>query len=127
MRSILSVLLIYLTLFCGGCDQNSDQTLDEIKGGLEKGIETARKSIESLSPDKSDTTAAAVDELEKLFRFEYKTFRISRAEGSAGIERELQELGLERWECFQVIDMIQEVEVYCKRRPKSYLRYFKAL
>ena len=124
MRVIICVLLISLL---AACDQGSEQTLEELKGGFEKGIESAQKTLESLGSDKKSTTGKAVDEVEKLFRFEYQVFRINRELGTNEIQKRLSELGEKRWDCFHIENLGQEIEVYCKRRPKSYLRYFKAL
>ena len=124
MRVIIYVLLISLL---AACDQSSTQTIEELKGGLEKSIESAQRTLESLGSDKKSTTGKAVDEVEKLFRFEYQVFKIDRSSGTEEMQNRLSQLGEKRWDCFHIENLGTEVEVYCKRRPKSYLRYFRAL
>lgn len=119
------IFVIFFTVFLS-CNQDSQQTLDELGDGLKHGIKSARKSLENLGPDNSETTATAIDEIEKLSKFEYLIETLPADEPANSLESKLNSLGELRWDCFHVENIKETLHIFCKRRPKSYLRYLKS-
>ena len=76
-----------------------------------------------MAPDNGEAGQMAEAEVEKLFAFEYKVVSLSQAQSSQQLEAALNQLGKDRWECFQVVQMQDGDSLICKRAPKTYLRY----
>jgi len=119
MRRILAPLFS-LFLLCS-CQSGSDNPqLESIKKELKKSLKEAKVAIDELGGDKFEATS---EELEKLFAFEYKVFEADTKLGTGEMERVLGAFGKERWECFHAEKEQNKLRFFCKRRPKSYLRY----
>jgi hypothetical protein len=67
------------------------------------------------------------DEMEKLFRWEYRVVDFQGTEPAADSEKRLTELGNEGWECVGFIPSPPATRVICKRRPRSALGYLKLI
>lgn len=110
---LFAICALALTLI--GCDQNS--------GDLSKLEQEARSLLKGVSEDHKKVQDATTKEVEKLFTFEYKVFDFSMEASSGEIEKKLSEGGREGWECFAVHEKRPNLRFFCKRRPKTYLRY----
>jgi len=123
LLSHLNALLIVSVLpALIGCDASS-KDVEGVRQQLEALVDKANRQVESLSSSPEEVSEKASAELEKLFTFEYKVVDFRRDSNSASIQRALNELGQDRWECFQLIQVDSGMAVLCKRRPKTYLRY----
>ncbi len=69
----------------------------------------------------SDVGAWLKNDIENISRWYYHVETLKRPTDKAFNIR-LDELGKERWECFQVIRDKKTWRVFCKRRKRSYLR-----
>jgi hypothetical protein len=66
------------------------------------------------------------EEVEKLFRWEYKVIETPADQSAGALESQLSELGADGWECFHIHTQTSGlVRITCKRKPKSALSYLK--
>ena len=115
-------LFLALLLGFAGC-QDADKEISKTQQDLERLIEKAGKHFETVTSNPGQVTNAAQAEVEKIFVFEYKVFPLSPDRSAKTAESALNQLGRERWDCFQVSEMEEGLSAFCKRSPKSYLRY----
>lgn len=113
------ILLFILPIFFTSCDQGYDSTLE-----IEESVSKLKSTISDLT---KKNEKLAVEEIEKLFIFEYKVASLPSNSTSDVVESNLKLLGKERWECFHVEKTKETIDIYCKRRPKTYLRYMSVL
>lgn len=90
-------------------------------------IEGAKTGVKDAVAPHADTVQARTkEELEKLFRWEYKVVERPRSLSTSEFEHTLSELGNEGWECFHIDHLTPEqTRITCKRRPKSAISYLK--
>ena len=117
IRLYPSIALLTLTL-CAfsltACDKDRNSSpLDEISKQMGSAYDSARKEV----------TSRTEEEIEKLFNFEYKVVEIDRGNSAEQLQDELNKLGQDRWDCFHAETADKTLKMFCKRRPKSYLRY----
>lgn len=89
----------------------------ELREKVEKLYKQAKDSGEDVP---SDVTAWLKKDIEYMSRWFYKVESVI-AVTDKDIEKRLNELGKERWECFQVIRDRDTYRLFCKRRKRSYL------
>lgn len=121
LKSIV-ILVIFINFL--GC--NNNEKIDKVKKDLEQTIQKANKNIQELTSEyanKDKLNELTTEEVEKLFTYEYKVLELDNSLSASEIEEQLQTLGKERWECFNVISEQKSYKVFCKRKPKTYLRY----
>jgi hypothetical protein len=97
--------------------------IEKLRKDLETTLNDTRKTIESLGPRSDELQKSATEEVEKLFTFEYHVAEFPIEEKKDVLNDELAKLGKERWDCFHIEPRKEVIRLYCKRRPKSYLRY----
>lgn len=120
------LLFSLLVLTASGCDWGtSDQAkFDELQRQLEETMKSAQDAFQRLSPGgEDDLQKSAGEEVEKLFTFQYKIFELKRSGTPEQMESELNAAGQEGWECFDTNVEKDLIQFFCKRRPKTYLRY----
>ena len=109
-------MLSQAVISCGKEDPLS-KALDDSLGGL-------------IPKDAADTLDNSLDEVEKLTEWEY-TLQPVIDPSLSGMKDQLSVLGKERWECTLHDSnnhlLENQIFFYCKRRPKSALRYLPAL
>lgn len=90
-------------------------------------LEGAKTGVKSaVAPHADAVQARTKEEVEKLFRWEYKVIDSANVGDSASFEQLLGGLGDEGWECFDIDHLTPDkVRVTCKRRPKSAISYLK--
>ncbi len=110
MRIILLALIFLIS-----CDHSSDKVAELTK--------ELQRSVEKLSPKTDEVQNMASEEVDKLMSFEYQVFELPPESSTAVLNGKLNMLGRERWECFDVESDEEQIRIYCKRRPKTYLRY----
>lgn len=76
-----------------------------------------------MTPSKDKVSGLAGDEIEKLHALEYRVEEIPWSSEIDELNQRLAELGRDRWDCFHLERAFDVNRIYCKRRPKSYLRY----
>lgn len=107
-------------LLATGCDRHDSAPAGE---GLRDTLDEARRLIDDLAPQRKEWEEDARGEVEKLYNFEYHIEEFSNELSTVEIEAKLDALGQDRWECFHIEPGEKELRVFCKRRPKTYLRY----
>lgn len=90
-------------------------------------LNSASEYVSSVSPQAKELQNATVEEMDKLFQVEYKVSEISASSTAPQLEKLLADLGKEGWECFSILPENAGLRVVCKRRPRSVLRYLKAV
>lgn len=115
----LTVSVIALT----GCQQQEEMTLDEVQKSLSKTLDQAGKTLGEITERSRRVPDIAQSEVEKIVSFEYRVMKISKTDEPELMEAELAALGEQRWDCFHVEPQGLDLLFFCKRRPKSYLRY----
>ena len=114
------VFLLSVAVTIGCSKSENGEGLSELTRELKKTIENAK---EKISPYTEDVESTASEEISKLLTVEYKVVKIPLSTPPEELTEELTELGKERWECFHVEQHLDTRQIYCRRRPKSYLRY----
>jgi hypothetical protein len=125
---------IIISLAAAGCQNPGDPGQPQgLKDQLESIIKSARGQLGRLKDNKTvsgpakQLTGEAEKQLEKMFVFEYKVAEVDRRQSAEALQKDLDALGTERWECFHMEPKDQKLLVFCKRHPKSYLRYLVTL
>lgn len=108
-------IVCLLTLILLACEQNID--LKDLKESLQSEYQQRHSQVSAL----------AEDEIEKMFAIEYKVFEIAEKNNVNILEDELNKFGKERWDCFFIDKNAESYRLFCRRKPKSYLRYAKDL
>lgn len=120
----LSSLLLCL-VFLFGCEQGADNPeLQRLTKELDKTLQEAHQFFEGAT---STGNELATKEVEKLFTFEYRVEELNNTLSPEEMQEKLQELGQDRWECFHAEPQAKSLRFFCKRRPKTYLRYIPKL
>ena len=121
------VAIVAAALLLPGCSEppsTQDSGTSEFTQDLKDTLHDAKRLLEQkLDPVAEDWQAKTSKEIEKLFALEYRVVTLDAELDSDAIEAELNDLGKERWECFSIRPDTKGLRVYCKRRPRSYLRY----
>ena len=93
-----------------------------IHENLERATEQVR---EAVGPHSEDIQNRTKDEVEKLFRWEYRVKELSIALSAEEFQEELAKLGLAGWECVSFLPQGDKTRITCKRRPRGALAYLK--
>jgi hypothetical protein len=110
--AFLTILIVTGVLF--GC--SSGDSNDGIFGAVNKFGET-------VSTRSREMKESASVEMEKLFTFEYRVLEIPTASTSEEIQKILELAGKERWDCFHIESQNASLRIFCKRNPKTALKY----
>lgn len=128
MRKLIAPLCA--ALLCGmglsGCNSRYDHDNSKNSGvldQLEKTYEDAKRNISGYAPSTDQVTATAQKQFQDMFAFEYKVVEFDNSATAAKIQDELSKLGVDRWECFNILDRGASFLIPCRRRPQSLLRY----
>jgi hypothetical protein len=82
---------------------------------------------QALGPQGEVIQERTKEEVEKLFRWEYRVVETEATMAAADFEKRLGELGNEGWECFHITTSPETTRITCKRRPRSALNYLKLI
>ena len=125
LLSILRAALVcIIAMSLAACDSRSrDKGMDQLSDDVEQAISLAKQKVADLSPHSQKLEKAASGEVEKLFSYEYTVKDLDASLSLPQLQAELDMLGMERWDCFNIQNMNAQLRVFCKRRPKTYLRY----
>lgn len=123
-------MLFLLAALGLGCDASSKETdLNKPIDDLGQMVRQLKESLGKVTPPdlKLEESATGLKEnasaeMEKLFRLEYRVVEIKNG-SSSEIEQQLTALGNDRWDCFHAESSRNALLFFCKRAPKTYLRY----
>jgi hypothetical protein len=80
----------------------------------------------AVAPHANAVQARTKEEVDKLFRWEYRVLEVPSETQAPELEARLTKLGDEGWECFDMTQtQTNQTRITCKRRPKSALSYLK--
>ncbi|MEY4700051.1 MAG: hypothetical protein RL326_238 [Pseudomonadota bacterium] len=80
---------------------------------------------EAMRPHTDAVQAKTKEELDKLFRWEYKVVEVPITTDTAALQAQLSALGEENWEVVDMSVYGQLNRITCKRRPSSAIGYLK--
>lgn len=106
-----------------GSEQKSKSTTEQINKIVGESLEGIKKELKQLQPQADQLSNQAQGEVEKLFTFEYKVQSVPSNTPATELEQLLTKLGQDRWDCFHVAHVAEQLNILCKRMPKTYLRY----
>jgi predicted nucleic acid-binding Zn-ribbon protein len=142
MRIERKVIILLLTLLLvtpiAGCQEkdsaqeagkNEPQITNEqgLQDMLDNSLSGIKQEIKKLQPHADQLSDQAQDEVKKLSTFEYLVKTYSNQTSDSDLQAEFTKLGQERWECFEILPVANELRVFCSRRPETYLRYIPKL
>lgn len=81
----------------------------------------------ALAPHSDALQAKTKEEVDKLFKWEYRVQDLPEKMPAEEFERQLGELGSDGWDCFSILAESRTMRLTCKRRPKSAITYLKYL
>ena len=113
----------FLIFLLSACEPENQPSIDSIAEELRSTLSKAKEAVKGLEPVGSDVQNSAKEEVAKLFVFEYRVLNFSKSTPTSEIELEMNKMGKEMWECFDVVPMKDSVQIFCKRRPKTPLRF----
>lgn len=110
---------------------NSSETGDtapSLLDQLRSKVQMSSKEVPSSLTFKGEELEAKTrEEIEKLFRWEYKVVDLSPSGTADELEDNLNKLGADGWECFHLQPTDKNLRATCRRRPKSAVAYLKLL
>ena len=115
------VAVMAISLSVLGCERGDGSA--GVSEKLEALMAKTERQLENLGSTHQEVCEVASSEVQKLFNYEYKLVALVEESGRKGIEAALNELGQDRWDCFQVVPVEGQLTAVCKRRPKTPLRY----
>lgn len=105
-----------------------DLTLSQLLAGLGEHFQGASGGVQqALGPQGEVIQERTREEVEKLFRWEYRVVDIDANLTADELQKRLTELGNEGWECFSIAPSGHDSRVTCKRRPRSAINYLKLI
>lgn len=104
-----------------GC--NNQQGGSEVQTEIAQALKEAKQALQELAPESDSIERLAKDEAEKLHTIEYQVFDIEDNGDINHLNAILSKIGKLRWECFHIEKEEKHYRCFCKRRPKSYIRY----
>lgn len=117
----LYCVLFFCLVSCGDSDEPSK--LQKLTEDLQQVAKETKDALTELVPDTQGVKEGTQQEIEKLFIFEYKIVELAKDSSIQKMEEVLVDLGKDRWECFHIEPVPTGLQVFCKRRPKTPLRY----
>lgn len=124
MRRYLAKItaLTCLTVAILGCQRHEASTTEAVNQ-LRTAIAAAQQKLADLTPNRDDLSTATSREIEKLVAVEYRVVVLDGGIESGELERKLNELGKDRWECFAGgATPPGGLRFICRRWPLSYLK-----
>lgn len=108
--------------------QANDLSLARLLGEISERVQGASGGVQqALGPHGEILQDKTLDEMEKLFRWEYRVIDLEGSQAAADFEKRLTELGNDGWECFDITTTANNTRITCKRRPRGALAYLKLI
>ncbi len=117
----ISIILSLSLLF--GCSDNTTTISDNGNRYWEQAKELYEKARESGEKVPENIKEWIKEDIKKIGTWEYKIVLI---DSKRSIEKELNELGKERWECFWIERKENGFSLFLKRPVKNYLKAIPA-
>lgn len=125
MKKTLSLILVMLLIASGVAVAQSEE--NEKKGEEEPGIldqvrtmyEKAKEAGEQVPEDVYDW---AKEDIGKMGAWEYHVVLVPRTADIPSLEKRLNKLGVERWECYWMEKVPDGHRMFFKRPSRSYLK-----
>ncbi len=114
MKTIL--MAVFVTALSLGCQRTP---LADLGGDAKEVIESARIRAAELGE-------LSVEELQELWAIEYKSLEVAHSD-LAEVDDLLNEMGLERWECYHVGENAETRVFYFKRNKSNATTYLTNL
>lgn len=102
------------------CDRDPSKSDEGMIKTLTQEISTLRDEVAG-----HEMTKMADEELQKLQQLEYKVVDLPLGSSPEAATDALMRLGREKWDCFDVLPQGENLRIFCKRRPHTYLRYLQ--
>ncbi len=137
-KVILLLVALMLITPIAGCQEkdgapvvSKDQPQATPEQGLQDMLDNSlagiKQEIKKLQPQADQLSDQAQDEVKKLSTFEYLVKTYPNTTSDSDLQAEFTKLGQERWECFEILQVADQLRVFCSRRPETYLRYIPKL
>jgi len=123
LPSTLTISLLGALLLCSCQDSGQSRGFDKFEEELSRTLQSAKEHFEKIAPEREKLERKAQAEAEKLFVFEYHVEEFGRETKTDQIRNKLAELGKNRWDCFHIEPRGNYLLLFCKRQPKTYLKY----
>jgi len=95
-------------------------------GSILRGLEGASTDVQdAVRPHADAVQAKTREELDKLFRWEYRVIELPSGVDATTLQSQLSLLGEENWEVIDMSAAGQVTRIVCKRRPDSAIGYLK--
>jgi hypothetical protein len=109
-----------------GCKDNQareDKPSESILDTLHSSVSDIGKTIDSTTKEtRENVQQLASQELEKLYKYEYKVVSFQASLSDQELEAQLAELGKDRWNCFHGETVNGSTRLICSRLPVSVLK-----
>ena len=115
MRATL-ISVCFLIAISVGCQE---APLNDLKGGAHEAIEDALTKAKELRE-------LSAEELQDIWAIEYKTIEVTHSD-LAAMDEQLNELGQERWDCYNVSEDGEGKVFYFKRGKSNAIAYLSNL
>ena len=113
-------------MFVLACKDSADgPQIEKLQKGLGQAYDQVSDAIDKLKPEADNLQGKATSELEKLFIYEYRVENFPNGLSSQQISNRLNDLGKDRWDCFHIEPHEEGRQVFCKRMPRTVLRYLR--
>ena len=117
----ISALVSLLVL--AGCDrQSASDPAAAATAELSNALKQVQDALGKFTPHTKEVHQSATQEWAKLSGVEYHVATFPEGTTGAQVEGVLKQLGTDRWDCFQVLERPEGLQIFCKRRPETYLR-----
>ena len=108
--------------------EGNDLTMYQLVAEIGERFRGASGDVQqALGPQGEVIQERTKEEVEKLFRWEYRVVETEGTISAEEFEERLSELGEQGWECFDITTSAQVTRVTCKRRPRSAINYLKLI
>ena len=106
----------------------NDLTVSSLLETLTRRVQGASGGVQqALGPQGEVIQERTKEEVEKLFRWEYRVVETQLGIPAVDFENRLRELGNEGWDCFHISNVSETTRITCKRRPRSALTYLQLI
>ena len=122
MRTWLVIVSAFLVPTLGAAPSPAQQEEPEPQSGWwDEAKALYEKAKEAGETGSDNVTDWVVEDFQRMASWEYKVVRLGETSDDT-LEEQLNSLGEERWECFEVVVDKRGTALFLKRPAKSYLR-----
>ena len=124
-----SLLAIAVITGCNGGAQEGAQDPREnqaasLLDSINSSVSDLGKTIDTTTKEtRKSVHQLATQELEKLYKYDYKVISLPASMSDQEMEAQLAELGRDRWNCFHGETVNESTRLLCSRLPLSVLKF----